>query len=110
MENNDKIDGFRRGYATTDLVFTLYAMTEKYISNRGGKLHVAFIDLNKAFDSVKRETLLNSLNRAGVSSTFVNSIKDNYEKVLSCVRVNNEFTDMFQCSQGLRQGCVLSPV
>ena len=54
LEDNDKIyetqAGFRRGYSTPDHVFTLCAMTQKYISRRGGKLYVAFIDLRKAFD------------------------------------------------------------
>ena len=45
----------------------------------------------------------------GVYFTFVNAIKAIYEKVLSCVRMSNEFTDMFECPRGLRQGCVLSP-
>ena len=31
----------------------------------------------------------------GVYFTFVNAIKAIYEKVLSCVRMSNEFTDMF---------------
>ena len=46
---------------------------------------------------------------AGISNTFINAMKAIYGKVLSCVRVNGEFTDMFDCPQGLRQGCVLSP-
>ena len=41
--------------------------------------------------------------------TFTNAVKVIYGKVLSCVRVNGECTDMFDCEQGLRQGCVLSP-
>ena len=45
----------------------------------------------------------------GVHFTFVNAIKAIYEKALSCVRMNDEFTDMFECPRGLRQGCVLSP-
>ena len=53
LEDNDKTDetqaGFRIGYSTTDHVFTLYAMTQKHLSRRGGKLYVAFIDLRKAF-------------------------------------------------------------
>ena len=56
LEDNDKIAepqaGFRSGYSATDHVYTLYAMTQKYLSRRGGKSYVAFIDLRKAFDSV----------------------------------------------------------
>ena len=83
--------------------------SQKYLSRPGGKLYVTFIDLRKAFDSVRRDTLLNMLCSAGISNTFINAVKAVYGKVLSCVRVNGEFTDMFDCPQGLRQGCVLSP-
>ena len=82
LEDNDKIDetqaGFRRGYSTNDHVFTIYAMTQRYLSRRGAKLYVSFIDLRKAFDPVKRETLLRALCWTGVSSTFVNAIKAIY--------------------------------
>ena len=80
LEDNDKIDetqaGFRRGYSTSDHVFILYAMTQEHLSRRRGKLYVAFIDLRKAFDSVKRETLLRTLCKTGVYSAFVNAIKN----------------------------------
>ena len=106
LEDNNKIAetqaGFRKGYTTTD--------TQKYLSRPGGKLYVAFIDLRKAFDSVRRDTLLNMLCSAGISNTFINAVKAIYGKVLSCVRVNGEFTHMFDCPQGLRQGCVFSIV
>ena len=59
LEDNNKTEetqaGFGRGHSTTDHVFSLYAITQKYLSKRGGKLYVVFIDLRKAFDSVKRE-------------------------------------------------------
>ena len=92
LEDNNKIAetqaGFRKGYSTTDHVFTLYAITQKYLSRPGGKLYVAFIDLRKAFDSVRRDTLLNMLCSAGISNTFINAMKAIYGKVLSCMRVN----------------------
>ena len=113
LEDNNKITetqaGFRKGHSTTDQFFTLYSIIHKCLSKQGGKLYVAFIDLRKAFDSVKHDTLLNMLCSAGISNTFITAVKAIYSKVLSCVRVNGEFTDMFDCPQGLRQGCVLSP-
>ena len=105
LEGNNKIEEtqacFRRGYSTTDHVLTLYLISQKYLSKRKGKLYVAFIDPRKAIDSTKRETLLKTLCREEVSSEFVDAIKAIYQKVLSCVTVNSEFTDMFQCPQGL---------
>ena len=32
-----------------------------------------------------------------------------YNSLLSCVRVKNEYTDFFECPDGVRQECVLSP-
>ena len=43
--------GFKRTYSTTDRMFTLLALTQKQFSlNR--KMYVAFIDFEKAFDSI----------------------------------------------------------
>ena len=36
---------------------------------------------------------------AGISNTFINTVKAIYGNVLSCERVNGEFTDMFDCPQ-----------
>ena len=113
LEDNQKISesqaGFRQGYTTTDHIFTLYAVTQKYLSKKGSKLYVAFVDLKKAFDSVRRHVLIKMLSNAGVSSKFICAIKAIYEQVFSSVRVNSFMTEMFECPIGLRQGCVLSP-
>ena len=55
---------------------------KKCLSKQGGKLYVAFIDLRKAFDSVKHDTLLNMLFSAGISNTFITEVKAIYSKVL----------------------------
>ena len=81
-------------YTKSTCSHTLCAITQKYLSRPGGKLYVAFIDLRKAFDSVRRDTLLNMLCSAGISNTLINAVKAIYGKVLSCVRVNGEFTDI----------------
>ena len=46
---------------------------------------------------------------AGMSNIFVSAVKAIYSKVSSCVRANGKYTDMSDCPQGLRQGCVLIP-
>ena len=48
--------GFKKNYSTTDHMFTLLALVQKQVSlNR--KLYVAFIDFEKAFDSINRKLL-----------------------------------------------------
>lgn len=113
MEENEKIveeqAGFRKGFSTADHIFTLSAIIEKMLSRNGCKLYVAFIDLAKAFDSVNRVALFESLIRAGLSGTFFNALKAIYFSVVSCIKVNNHTTDFFNCPLGLKQGCTLSP-
>jgi len=43
--------GFRRDYSTTDHIFTLFAVIQKYLLHKK-KLYVAFIDFKKAFDLI----------------------------------------------------------
>ena len=43
----------------------------------------------------------------GVSNTFITAVEATYSKVLSCVRVNDEFADMFSPRSQTRM-CVKS--
>jgi len=42
-------------------------------------LHLVFIDLEKTYDRVPREVLLNSLEKKGVRFVYIRAIKDMYE-------------------------------
>ena len=44
-----------------------------------------------------------------MTGIFLNSLRAMYASLMSCVRVNNQITDYFDCPVGVRQGCVLSP-
>jgi len=46
--------GFMPGKGTTDAIFTVRQMQEKY-GCKGKKLYFVFVDLEKAFDRVLRE-------------------------------------------------------
>ena len=68
--------GFRKGYPTIDHTFTLITMVKsKLYSRRGDKLYVAFIDYEKAFDTVDRETFWETLEKIKTSSKMVNILK-----------------------------------
>ena len=66
--------GFRRGYSTTDHMFTLLACVQKqFAANR--KLYVAFIDLKKAFDSSNRNLLWPILLNSGIKGKLFRCTK-----------------------------------
>ena len=57
--------GFKRGYSTIDHVFTLLAFVQKQFA-ASRKLYVAFIDFEKAFDSININMLWPILLKNGI--------------------------------------------
>ena len=103
--------GFRKGYSTIDHIFTLVSMVKRKLnSRRGGKVYVAFVDYKKAFDTVDRDKLWETLEKLKTSSKMINMIKAIYSSVQSCVRWGAKFSEFFPCSLGVKQGCLLSPL
>ena len=59
---NHKQIGFRKGARTSDHLFTLRTLIEKYNQcHNGQKLYACFVDFRKAYDSVWRRGLLHKL-------------------------------------------------
>jgi hypothetical protein len=116
-EANDVISeaqaGFRKGRSTVDHIFTLSAMIQKQLSSKApnNKLYAAFIDFRKAYDSINRTLLWNSVFQSGVRGKMFDLLRNMYSRVQACVRcgVGNN-TEYFECLQGLKQGCVASPI
>ena len=76
---------------------------------KGRRLYVAFADFKKAFDSVHHGQLLETLQEVGIKGIFYYAMKAMYDYLLSCMRVNGDYYDVFKSPKGARQGCVLSP-
>ena len=72
---------------------------------------MCFVDLQKAYDSVDRELLWKVLARAGVPEETIAVIRQFHDGIQAQVRMDDgELSDWFEVTQGLRQGCVLSPL
>ena len=100
--------GFREKHSTIDHIFTLYSMISKQLSmNR--KLYVAFVDYSRCFDTVNKYAMFNILERNGIKGTLLGCIKSIYKSVHACIKNNGEFSELFECPIGLKQGCLLSP-
>ena len=102
--------GFRKRYSTSDHVFALNVIIEFYLS-RHKRLYCAFVDYEKAFDTVNRNLLWNKLLVYGINGTFLRVVKKLYENAKACVRNNQrELSNHFPCKTGVRQGDNLSPL
>lgn len=103
--------GFLPHHRTSDHIFTLRSIVDKYVLNRsGGKVYACFIDLKKAFDSIWHKGLLYKLLQNNVSGRFYDLIKDIYSKSNCFIKLSTQKTKTFQYLRGVRQGCILSPL
>ena len=106
---SDSQFGFRNNRSTTDSIFILHIIIQKILSQKS-KLYCAFIDYEKAFDTVIRDGLWVKLFKCGISSKMIAILKSIYSVVKSCVRYCGDLSDFFDVSLGVKQGEPLSPL
>jgi hypothetical protein len=101
--------GFMPGKGTTDAVFILRQVQEKYLGKKKD-LWMAFIDLEKAFDRVPREVIWWALRELGVEEHVVSVIQVMYSKACTTVKLGTGESKEFDVKVGVHQGSVLSPL
>lgn len=100
--------GFMPKKSTTDAVFAMRMLIEKYREGQR-ELHCVFVDLEKAYDRVPREELWYCMRKAGVAEKYVRVVQDMYEDCKTVVRCAVGVTEEFRVEVGLHQGSALSP-
>ena len=102
-------NGFRKGRCGADNNFVLDTILWKARA-KGKPVHMSFIDISKAYDSVNRDILWKKLASLGFSGDFLSALKALYaDDSVDCV-VNGITTRPVFLRRGLRQGCVLLPI
>ncbi|KAK3557836.1 hypothetical protein QTP86_003178 [Hemibagrus guttatus] len=100
--------GFMPRKSTTDAIFALRILMEKYRDGQK-ELHCVFVDLEKAYDRVPREELWYCMRKSGVAEKYVRVVQDMYERSRTMVRCAVGQTEEFKVEVGLHQGPALSP-
>ncbi|KAK3540053.1 hypothetical protein QTP70_023811 [Hemibagrus guttatus] len=100
--------GFMPRKSTTDAIFALRILMEKYRDGQR-ELHCVFIDLEKAYDRVPREELWYCMRKSGVAEKYVRVVQDMYERSRTVVRCAVGQTEEFKVEVGLHRGSALSP-
>ncbi len=104
----DEQAGFWQNRSCTDQIAMLRIIVEQSLE-WNSLLYINFVDYEKAFDSVDRETLWKLLRFYGIPTKMVNLIRNSYDG-MSCRVINGgQLTNSFQVQTGVRQGCLLSP-
>ena len=100
--------GFRAGRSTTEQIFNLRILCEKYLQHQQSLYHV-FVDFKKAFDRVWHASLWASMRLYNINDNLIRTIECLYNKATSAVYHDNNTIKWFRTTIGVRQGCLLSP-
>ena len=108
VEIREEQYGFATGKGTTDAIFILRQLQQKYLEN-DKELYLVFVNLEKAFDRVPRVLIESSVRRKGVVKCYVKAVMKMYKEVLSQLKVEGYNSKEFEVREGIHQGSVLSP-
>jgi len=100
---------FRKGKSCIDHIFVLRQILEQS-HEWNGSLYVVFVDFEKAFDSLHRDSLWKILRHYGIPQKLVNVIRSLYENFECRVIHNNQLTEPLKVESEAKQGCILSPL
>ena len=103
----NKPDSEEESHAST--TFSRYGRFWNKAQNGTVQIYIAFIDFEKAFDSLHRESLWRILRHYGIPQKMVNVIKIIYTDVQCQVACNSHMSDSFSVKSGVKQGCIFSP-
>ena len=106
---NEMQYGFMPGRGTTDAIFILRQLQERYL-HKNKRLYFVFVDLEKAFDRVPRKVLWWAMRKLGVEEWIIGLVQALYNGANCRVRVNGKLGQPFDVKVGLHQGSVLSPL
>ena len=108
-----KINGcqfaYQEGKSTTDAIFILRQIQEKYMEKKKELVHI-FVDLEKAFDRVPREIIRWALRRQRVPERLINMVMALYASAKSRVKTAAGTSGEFEIGVGVHQGSALSPL
>ena len=99
--------GFVPGRGTTDTIFVVRQLQEKYLA-ANKRLYMAFVDLEKAFDQVPRKIIWWALRKLGVEEWIVRLVQGMYMNAWSRVRVGEGYSEEFEVTVSVHQDSILS--
>ena len=97
--------GFMPGKSTTDALFALSVLMEKYREGQK-ELHCVFVDLEKAYAKGPREEVWYCMRKSGLAEKYVRILQDVYDDSITAVRCAIGVTEVFEVKVRLHQGSV----
>jgi len=99
--------GFRPGRGTTEHIFVLRNILEQ-ANEWNATMYIHFVDFEKAFDTVHRESLWLLMKKYGIPPKLISMVRALYEGFQCAVIEDGETTEWFPVISGVKQGCCMS--
>ncbi|GKD17982.1 retrovirus-related pol polyprotein LINE-1 [Tanacetum coccineum] len=96
------------GRSSVEAIHLIRILMKKY-RERQRDMHMAFLDLEKAYDYVPWELIWKTLVDKGTPRRYVRVIKDVYNGAKTRVRTSIGNIEFFPLEVGIHQGSVISP-
>ncbi|KAJ0181356.1 hypothetical protein K1T71_003441 [Dendrolimus kikuchii] len=100
--------GFRKGYSTVDHIHTVRQIIQK-TEEYNQPLCMAFVDYEKAFDSIETWAVLESLQRCRIDWRYIEVLRCLYDAATMTVQIQDRRAKPIPLRRGVRQGDVISP-
>ena len=102
LKKNKVISEFQIGFSkkalTADHMFVLCHLIDSHVKQNRKQIFAAFIDFEKAFDTVWRDALLYKLLKEGIHGRMFNMIKSMYEETYYSVKCKDGLTTFLKAA------------
>ena len=103
----DQQAGFQRNRSCADQIASLRIIMEQSLE-WNSPIYINFIDYEKAFNSVDRETMWKLLRHYGVPEKIISLIWCTFQDMSCRIAHTGKLSESFKVKTGVRQGCLLS--
>jgi len=102
--------GFRPEYRTTDHIFTIKTLINKYLYKHKKPIFACFVDFSKAFDTVWHRGLFKKLLTLQIGGNFYKILKFMYSNSKFVAKKGKFISPVTKVHKGVKQGDSLSPM
>ena len=105
----DEQCGFRAHNSTADAIVAVKTVMDE-ASRCGVDAVFTFVDLAKAYDTIPRGVVWDTLKKLGAGEKMIRLLQEMYDDKIYVRSGKDKATVPFSSTQGVRQGCLLSPL
>ena len=104
--SNDQSAYMKGRYMGTNIRLVSDIIEHYDMTNKSGIL--LMLDFQKAFDTIEWEFMFKTLHFFNFGPSFIRWIQTIYNRPVACIKNNGYFSENFNISRGIRQGCPVS--